>query len=305
MTITPARARGLVDSSTGDLVVITQQRVSWHRRGATMMDITPGFDWTCVAVGGGAVAMAGADSVVWTGPDGSSQQGAAPGSGQYRLAVAGRLVVGATREGLVTVWESLEADPLSMDFADFADFADIAFEPEEVAIDGRRRLVTVWGWQDQRATLAAFDWRPEVLLPVLPSGGWPAPASGVVLGLTGGVLGIGGTDALTLVSTGGDVLGRVELPGLERVVGSAEGVGWVRSSATDDVVLVGWGIVTGLGDGRAVDLVAEQPMPGSDPFPELAVSGGALVVAEGVDAHRLLVHRLTSRGWLDPEAVGP
>jgi hypothetical protein len=304
MTITPARARGLVDSSTGDLVVITQQRVSWHRRGATVVDITPGFDWTSVAVGGGAVAVAGADSVVWTGPDGSSQQGAAPGSGQYRLAVAGRLVAGATREGLVNVWESLEADPLSMDFADFADFADIAFEPEEVAIDGRRRLVTVWGWQDQRATLAAFDWRPEVLLPVLPSGGWPAPASGVVLGLTGGVLGIGGTDALTLVSTGGDVLGRVELPGLERVVGSAEGVGWVRSSATDDVVLVGWGIVTGSGDRRAVDLVAEQPMPGSDPFPELAVSGGALVVAEGVDAHRLLVHRLTSRGWLDPEAVG-
>jgi len=34
-------------------------------------------------------------------------------------------------------------------------------------------------------------------------------------------------------------------------------------------------------------------------------AGGALVVAEGVDAHRLLVHRLTSRGWLDPEAVGP
>ena len=77
------------------------------------------------------------------------------------------------------------------------------------------------------------------------------------------------------------------------------------SRATDDVVLVGWGIVTGSGDRRAVDLVAEQPMPGSDPFPELAVSGGALVVAEGVDAHRLLVHRLTSRGWLDPEAVGP
>jgi hypothetical protein len=264
-----------------------------------MMDITPGFDWTCVAVGGGAVAVAGADSVLWTGPDGSSQQGAAPGSGLCRLAVAGRLVAGATREGLVTVWESLEADPLSMDIA------DIAVEPEEVGIDGRRRLVTVWGWQDQRATLAAFDWRPEVLLPVLPAGGWPAPVTGVVLGLAGRVLGIGGTDALTLVSTGGDVLGRVDLPGLERVVGSAEGVGWVRSSNADDVVLVGWGIVTGSGDRRAVDLVAEQPMPGSDPFPELAVSGGALVVAEGVDAHRLLVHRLTSRGWLDPEAVGP
>jgi len=299
MTITPARARGLVDSSTGDLVVITQQRVSWHRRGATVVDITPGFDWTSVAVGGGAVAVAGADSVLWTGRDGSSQQGAAPGSGLCRLAVAGRLVAGATREGLVTVWESLEADPLSMDIA------DIAVEPEEVGIDGRRRLVTVWGWQDQRATLAAFDWRPEVLLPVLPAGGWPAPVTGVVLGLAGGVLGIGGTDALTLVSTGGDVLGRVDLPGLERVVGSAEGVGWVRSSNADDVVLVGWGIVTGSGDRRAVDLVAEQPMPGSDPFPELAVSGGALVVAEGVDAHRLLVHRLTSRGWLDPEAVGP
>ena len=299
MTITPARARGLVDSSTGDLVVITQQRVSWHRRGATVVDITPGFDWTSVAVGGGAVAVAGADSVLWTGPDGSSQQAAAPGSGLCRLAVAGRLVAGATREGLVTVWESLEADPLSMDIA------DIAVEPEEVGIDGRRRLVTVWGWQDQRATLAAFDWRPEVLLPVLPAGGWPAPVTGVVLGLAGGVLGIGGTDALTLVSTGGDVLGRVDLPGLERVVGSAEGVGWVRSSNADDVVLVGWGIVTGSGDRRAVDLVAEQPMPGSDPFPELAVSGGALVVAEGVDAHRLLVHRLTSRGWLDPEAVGP
>jgi len=299
MTITPARARGLVDASTGDLVVITQQRIIWARRGATVVDVTPGFDWTCAAVGGGAVAVAGADSVLWTGRDGSSQQGAAPGSGLCRLAVAGRLVAGATREGLVTVWESLEADPLSMDIA------DIAVEPEEVGIDGRRRLVTVWGWQDQRATLAAFDWRPEVLLPVLPAGGWPAPVTGVVLGLAGGVLGIGGTDALTLVSTGGDVLGRVDLPGLERVVGSAEGVGWVRSSNADDVVLVGWGIVTGSGDRRAVDLVAEQPMPGSDPFPELAVSGGALVVAEGVDAHRLLVHRLTSRGWLDPEAVGP
>jgi hypothetical protein len=296
MTITPARARGLVDSSTGDLVVVTQQRVSWHRRGATMMDITPGFDWTCVAVGGGAVAVAGADSVLWTGPDGSSQQGAAPGSGLCRLAVAGRLVAGATREGLVTVWESLEAD---------SETADLAVEPDEVAMDVRGSLVAVSGWRDEQATLAVFEWRPEVLRPVVPAGGWPAPVTGVVLGLAGGVLGIGGTDALTLVSVGGDVVGRVELPGLEQVVGSAEGVGWVRSSAADDVVLVGWGIVTGSGDRRAVDLVAEQPMPGSDPFPELAVSSGALVVAEGVDAHRLLVHRLTSRGWLDPEAVGP
>jgi len=296
MTITPARARGLVDSSTGDLVVITQQRIIWARRGAATVDVTPGFDWTCAAVGGGAVAVAGADAVTWKGPDGSAHHRAVPGSGVSRLAVAGRRVAGVTHEGLLIVWESLEAD---------SETADLAVEPDEVAMDVRGSLVAVSGWRDEQATLAVFEWRPEVLRPVVPAGGWPAPVTGVVLGLAGGVLGIGGTDALTLVSTGGDVLGRVELPGLERVVGSAEGVGWVRSSAADDVALVGWGIVTGSGDRRAVDLVAEQPMPGSDPFPELAVSGGALVVAEGVDAHRLLVHRLTSRGWLDPEAVGP
>ena len=107
MTITPTRARGLVDASTGDLVVITQQRITWARRGAATVNITPGFDWTCVAVGGGAVAVAGAESVAWTGPDGSTHHTAAPGSGVCRLAVAGRRVAGATREGLLTVWESL------------------------------------------------------------------------------------------------------------------------------------------------------------------------------------------------------
>jgi len=61
--------------------------------------------------------------------------------------------------------------------------------------------------------------------------------------------------------------------------------------------------VTGSGRTQAVDLVAERPIPGSDPFPELAVSGGALILAEGVDAHRLRLHRLTSQGWLDPRVV--
>ncbi|HYN72185.1 MAG TPA: hypothetical protein VES60_06745 [Nakamurella sp.] len=299
MTITPSRARGLFDASTGDLVVITQQRISWRRRGPATMDITPGFDWTCVAAGGGAVAVAGADSIEWTGPDGSCIHSAAPASGVCRLAVAGRLVAGVTREGLLTVWESLDADPVTMDIA------DAVVEPEEVAVDGRRLLVTAWGWQDEHATLAAFDWRPEGLRPVIPAGRWPAPATGVVLGLADGVLGIGGTDALTLVSTGGDVLGTADLPGLERVAGSAEGVGWVRSAATGGGILVGWGTVTGSGDTRVVDLVAEQSMPGGDPFPEFTVSDGALVLAEGVDAHRLVLHRLTGQGWLDPEAVRP
>ena len=293
MTITPTRARGLVDASTGDLVVITQQRITWARRGAATVNITPGFDWTCVAVGGGAVAVAGADAVTWTGPDGSTHHTAAPGSGVSRLAVAGRRVACATRDGLLTAWESLEADP---------ETADLAVEPDEVAMDGRRSLA-VSGWRNEQATLAVFEWRPEALRPVIPAGGWPAPVTGVVLGLAGGVLGIGGTDALTLVSADGDVLGMVDLPGLERVAGSAHGLGWVRSSATDGGVLVGWGTVTGSGRTRSVDLVAERPMPGADPFPELAVSGGALVVAEGVDAHRVLLHRLTSQGWLDPETV--
>lgn len=296
MTITPTRARGLVDASTGDLVVITQQRITRRRRGSAMVDITPGFDWTCVAVGGGAVAVAGADAVTWTGPDGSTHHIATPGSGVYRLAVAERRVAGVTRDGLLIAWESLEADP------ETADLAELAVEPDEVAMDGRRSLA-VSGWRDEQATLAVFEWRPAALQPVVPAGGWPAPVTGVVVGLAGGVLGIGGTDALTLVSAGGDVLGMVDLPGLERVVGSADGVGWVRSSATDGGVLVGWGTVTGSGRTRSVDLVAEWPMPGADPFLELAVSGGALVVAEGVDAHSLLVHRLTSQGWLDPEAV--
>ena len=294
MTITPTRARGLLDASTGDLAVVTQQRITLVRRGAVPVDVTPGFDWTCVAVGGGAVAVAGAESVAWTGPDGSTHHTAAPGSGVCRLAVAGRRVAGVTREGLLIVWDALDAEPVT---------ADLAAEPEEVAIDGDRSLVTVSGWRDEQATLAVFQWRPSALRPVIPAAGWPVPATGVVLGLAGGVLGIGGTDALTLVSTGGDVLGVVDLPGLERLAGSAEGVGWVRSPATDAGVLAGWGSVTGSGRTQAVDLVAERPIPGSDPFPELAVSGGALILAEGVDAHRLRLHRLTSQGWLDPEAV--
>ena len=90
MTITPTRARGLLDASTGDLAVVTQQRITLVRRGAVPVDVTPGFDWTCVAVGGGAVAVAGADAVTWTGPDGFTQHMTAPGSGASRLAVAGR-----------------------------------------------------------------------------------------------------------------------------------------------------------------------------------------------------------------------
>jgi hypothetical protein len=283
MTRTPTRARASIDTVTGELLALTEQGITRLTADGAAVDLTPIFDWECAAIGSGAVAVAGGGPIEWTAADGAQARIALPDSRIHRLAVAGPLVAGTTDDGRLLIWRPP---------AGTAAWSDLGFEPDGIVIGSDR--VCVWGWaEDEHAALAVF--RADGA-PVMPTQPWPRPDVGAALGLADGVIAIGGTDALTLVSAAGQVVGSVDLPGLERIAGSGVELAWVRAQ---NRLVVGTGHLVGLRP--EIHVTAELPMPGDDPFPDLAVVPGVgVLLAEGAGTHRVVLHRLAGDAWADP-----
>jgi hypothetical protein len=89
----------------------------------------------------------------------------------------------------------------------------------------------------------------------------------------------------------------LDLPGIERLVGAADRLAYVRVRKVHERPVVG--LIRVLPGG--MELVTEVTMPESDdPFPDLSVSpdGARLVAGNGPDA--VVDYLLTERGWSEP-----
>lgn len=85
------------------------------------------------------------------------------------------------------------------------------------------------------------------------------------------------------------------------VVVSASGtaLGWIRTAEGERSPLVGSTLVDGDGN-----VPFEGAVPGSDPFPQLAVTDEPIViVVEGAAPCRLVLHRRAVSGWLGPVEI--
>ena len=287
----------MIDADTGDVLAVTQHGISWLRADGSRVDVTPGYLWDCVGAGGGAVAVAGPEAVQWHGSDGSVLTAVAPAETTYRVAVAGPVVAGASAAGRVTVWRSMDAEPLLI---------DLDVEPDGIAVDAAQSRMAVWGWDaGGTAAMTVLAYGDRSLTVVEPSSPWPPPDSGVAVGLVDGMIAVGGSDSVMVLSKGGERRGRTDLPGLERVTGSLSGLAWIRSMGDDEIV-VGVGRLLDHAGEVAVGVVAEFPVPDADidPFPEFAATfDGELVLTAGVGPHALAVHRLSETGWATPTLV--
>jgi len=294
MTVTPSRARGVIDAETGALVAVTGQGISWLRPDNAGVEVTPDFVWGPVAAGGGAVAMAGSEYLRWHGPDGAVRTLPAPTEDSYRLAVAGPAVATVSEQGQLTCWRSVDSVPHT---------GTVNFEPDGLAFDPTGSRVAVWGWDAGGvAVMAVFGWDTSSLTVTTPVEAWPAPECGVAF-LAGGAIGVGGSDSVIVLSATGEKLARSSLPGLERMAGSASGVAWIRSAGAD-LLVAGVGVFPGPGGAMALRLAAEAPDPATDPFPEFAaMPGGELLLVAGIGPHEIAVHRLTGDGWSEPTTV--
>jgi hypothetical protein len=283
MTRSPTRARASIDATTGEVLAWTEQGVTKLTADGAAIDRTPTFDWECAAIGSGAVAVGGTGAIEWTAADGAQATISLPDSRVYRLAVAGPFVAGATDDARLLIWRPADG---------IVTWSELGFEPDGIGIGHDR--VGVWGWaEDGHAALAVFQ---TDATRVMPTGPWPRPDVGATLGMADGMIAIGGTDALTLVSASGQVAGSIDLPGLERIAGCGAELAWVRAH---DRLVVGSGHL--IGSRPEIQVTAEMPLPGDDPFPDLAVvPGAAVLLAEGAGPHRVVLHRLTGRVWANP-----
>jgi len=297
MTNTPRAARGVVDADTGDVLVVTRNAITWVRAAGPAVNVTPEFVWTCVAAGGGSIAVAGPDSVEWHGPAGSVLTRSAPDEEIYRLAVSETNLAAVSRSGLLSSWRSLNAQALTV---------ELNFAPDGIALDTDGSRIAGWGWDGLgSSTMTVLDLAGRPLVAGTPAAGWPAADSGVAMGLAEGMIAVGGTDSLLVFSSDGRQRASLELAGLERLTGSAEGLGWIRSLGENEIV-AGIGRLRNTGRQLTIDVITELPVPhlDTDPFPEFALAdGGDLLLTAGLGPRRLAVCRMAESGWSESIAV--
>jgi hypothetical protein len=294
VTVTPRRARGVIDDQTGALLAVSGLGISWLRAHHAPLEVTPDFVWGPVAAGGGAIAVAGSEYLQWYGADDEVRTWPVPIEDSYRLAVAGRAVTVVNRQGELICWQSANSTPHT---------ATVNFEADGLVVDQGASRVAVWGWDTGGdATMTVFAWDANSLTEVEPVQPWPSPLSGVAF-LAEDVTAVGGPGSLILLSPTGERLGAADLSGLERLTGSASGVAWIRSVG-DDRVVAGIGSSAGQEGASGLTVIAEAPIPSTDPFPEIAaVTPGELVLVAGLGPHTLAVHRLTGDGWAEPTKI--
>jgi hypothetical protein len=289
MTARPARARGLVDAQTAEVLAITHQGIFRRHADGSTSDVTPPFSWSCAGAGGGAIAVAGPDRLQWHGADGRVASTAVPPGGVCHLAVLADRVAAVGRAGRLTVWERIDHDPAG----GAQRSVDLDLEPDGMTFDADGSRVAAWGWDGKGdPAMAVVELGAGRLTVSRPQTPWPAADTGAAP-LTGGALAVGGVDRVALLSGTGEPLTEVALPGLERVTGSDAAVGWFRNRGDDDIV-VGLGHVDPSG---VLTVDAELPFTAADPFPEFAVVRGSVVVIVGAGPRELEVHRMTADGW--------
>jgi hypothetical protein len=286
-TVPRALARGVVDPDTGAILALSGWSVIRLTDGR-LDELTPDHEWPVVAAGGGAVAMAGGGFLTWT--DGRNTRRLSA-DGLHRVAVHGATVAGATEDGAITVWSELDGsnppEPVRTSFAG---------APDGVALAPGLDRLAVWGWLESgHAELAVFTLHPPTLVR-LRDRHWPEPAAGVAFPVAGQAIAIATTGQLVVLDPDGNALAEHPAPGVERVAGRGTTLAWMRSTRRRVAPLVGVGQLTG----RGLRDVVEQPFPGADRFPELAVVGNAAVLVAGVAADQLAVHRLGRDGWAPP-----
>jgi len=297
MTNTPRAARGVVDAATGDILAVTRNSICWVGAAGPAVDVTPDFVWTCVAAGGGSIAFAGPDAVEWHGPEGARLTRTAPVEEPYRLAVCKTGVATVSRSGLLSTWRSLDAAARTV---------VLDFEPDGLALDTGGSRIVGWGWDELgNSAMTVLDLADRQLVASTPASGWPAADSGVAVGLTEGMIAVGGTDLLVVFSSDGQQRASLPLSGLERVTGGADGLGWIRSVG-DSQIVAGIGRLRDAGGQLTVDVTTELPVPhlDADPFPEFAlVAGGDLLLTAGLGPRSLAICRMAENGWSESTLV--
>lgn len=281
MITTPVAARGLVDPTSGSLLVVGADRLYVSDRAERLLEVTPEHPVDCVAIGGGAVAVAGGAQLTWQGPAGPVTTEAPL---LYRVAVSGALVAGVSAEGDVSVWASVSAAPLL--------FA-AALEPDGVAVDPARGRVAVWGWREERAVLLVLEMRTSGLVAL--GEAWPEPAAGVAFPLHAGQLAVAAQDDLIMVDAAGRRRGELALTGLEDVAGAGYTVAWLRTD--DGGADAGGPVVVGAARvdqaGAALDVIGETTLPMAGPVALAVTEVGGILVVEGRGADRVVVYSLS------------